>query len=348
MESRETEIVKRGPYPKIQLKNIKSIMRSYFFYIFLCGILNMACSSGSDDCEVGAIEHPNREGEELSGENYFDSATECRSSHLQTFQLPGNEIDTLFTDGGAVIVVPWLSFMGKDVAIEVLELYTPGDFIACQMTTDEKRDNDKLISLISEGALYINVVSDNQTTINEPIEVYIPSENQTPGLYAYSSSHCTDLDCDVLWEKEEQQDVYKASFRDEDGAETKGYQTLIEDSGWLNLASENPSSETSVEELYLMPPERFDEENSRVFFTYETSGTAVTTFSGFDDELHVFSPSEIAIPVGTKGHTVFVGMPEDEFEFALDTVKVQEGEVSLIRELSTGDEEQFKEAINKL
>src|SRR5690606_17323472 len=188
-----------------------------FFSTFLClgFLIFQGCSSASDDCEPGPIEYPNQQGE-IDGLAYKNSLLDCRLPKVQTFEFnsfAGAEIvatqktvffispETFFELDGSPIDGP--------ITFSVLVMYIPDEIIACQLSTNGMNDTQTVEPLLGESIFFINATyNGNPVRMDREIMVFIPSENRDLELSLFNSPKCSDLECDVLWEKIPQSTVF--------------------------------------------------------------------------------------------------------------------------------------------
>jgi hypothetical protein len=312
------------------------------------------CSSDSEDCTAGPVEHPNQQAP-IDGTSYRQSSMDCRLPKVQTFQFNGFEETEIAAAQGAVFFVQPLSFtdlngqiIDGEINFEVLEMYTPGDIIACQLSTNGLNNNQSVEPLLSEGIFHIDISHQGEPVlITQPIRVFIPSENASLDLSLFHSPSCPELSCSVLWEKDPQGEVIYEPYTDPGGDTILGYQTFIQNTGWKSIARFNDSQEPRGIIYNIVPP-GFNDSNSNVFLYYNSPSTAIGMFSEYDAENEVFSEKFGEIPNNTQAHVIFVSKPENEFSFGSKPVTTQNGKITATRDVQLGTENTLKTYINNL
>ncbi|MGK0250625.1 MAG: hypothetical protein ACI81G_000054, partial [Gammaproteobacteria bacterium] len=100
-----------------------------------------ACSE-DHDCDEGLIEVPNVV-LPLGGADYAASIQDCRTPRIQTFTFQAFLGGTFRGPQNTQIIVPPQSIVNDDgepidgiVTLELIEMYDPGEIIACQLSTN--------------------------------------------------------------------------------------------------------------------------------------------------------------------------------------------------------------------
>lgn len=323
-----------------------------FFFLSVC--LLVACSSNSEDCGEGPVEYPNQQAS-IDGAAYQQSAMDCRLPKVQTFQFNGFEQTEIVAVQGTRFFVDQLSFtrlngeiIDGEITFKVLEMYNPGDIIACQLSTNGLNTRQTVEPLLSEGIFHIDITHNGeQVLITRPIRVFIPSKNESLSLLAFHSPNCPELMCSVLWEWDPRWEVIYEPIVNPAGETIRGYQTFIQSTGWKSIGRPNPSAEARGI-LYNMAPPGYDLSNGNVFLLYESASTAIGLFSEYDTENGVYSEKYGEIPKLTPAHVIFVGKPENEFFFGATPVITEDGKITVTRQLRSGSESSLSEYINTL
>lgn len=328
-----------------------------YFFTFLCCLgcfVFQACSSDNGDCEPGPIQNPNQQAT-IDGTIYRESALDCRLPKVQTFQVNGASTTDIVAEQGTVLMINPQAFtqvdgspIQGDLTVSLLEMYQPGEIIACQLSTNGLNNSQSVEPLLSEGIFYLDITYNNQSVIiNENIQIFVPSENQDLELSFFNSPSCPELDCKVLWEINTEANIYNESYTDAAGNTTLGYRVFFQTTGWLSIARYNDSQEARGI-LYNKALEGYTTENSNTFLKYDSNSLAIGMFSDFDAENGVFSEKYAQIPINTSGDVIFVSKPAAEFKYDSQAVTTENGKITLTRDLRTGSENTLVDYINNL
>lgn len=329
-------------------------MAHFFKYAhIILFFLLLGCSSDSEDCTPGPIAHVNQV-PVIDGAIYKQSAMDCRLPKVQSFQFNGFEETEITAAQGTVFFVQPLSFtdlngqiIDGEINFEILEMYTPGDLIACQLSTNGLNNNQSVEPLLSEGVFHIDITHQGEPVIiTQPIRVFIPSENASLDLSLFHSPSCPELSCSVLWEAQQTEVIYEP-YTDPAGNTILGYQTFLRNTGWKSIARFNDSQEARGIIYNIVPP-GYNDTNSNVFLYYNSSSTAIGMFSEYDAENEVFSEKFGEIPNNTPAYVLFVSKPETEFSFGSKSITTQDGKITATRDVRLGDETDLKTYINNL
>lgn len=327
-----------------------------FFSAFLCfGFLVMqGCSSDASDCEPGQIDYPNQQ-DEIDGTSYKNSLLDCRLPKMQIFEFNSFSGAEIMAEQGTVFMIGPNIFSDLDgtlvdgsITLSVLEMYNPGEIIACQLSTNGLNNTGNIEPLLSESIFYINATyNDNPVRIDGEFQIFIPSENQDLELSVFNSPTCSEIECEVLWETVRQSTVFEESYTDAAGNIYPGYRSFIMDLGWFSIARYNDSREPRGI-LYNKGLSPYSLSNSKVFLKYDSNSTAIGMFSEYDVNNAVFSEKYSEIPNNTSGNVIFVSKPESIFNFEASQVITEDGKITLTRELQSGSESDLIDYINNL
>ena len=324
------------------------------FFCFSILLITPSCSSDSEDCPPGEMEYPNEQ-DPIDGAAYKQSLLDCRFPKLQTFQVNNVFGAEIRAGQNTVIFLGQNTFSKLDgtaiddeITLSLLEMYRPGEIIACQLSTNGLNDNRTVEPLLSESIIYINAeYNGNPVLINREIPIFIPSENKDLALSIFNSPSCNELECQVLWETVPQSTVFEEAYEDATGNIILGYRASITALGWISFARYNDSKEERGI-LYNKTHSPYSLLNSRVFLKYDSNSTAIGMYSEYDDVNEVFSEKYREIPNNTSGSVIFVSKPENRFNFQASEVITSDGKITVTRELQSGSESDLIDYITNL
>ncbi|PVW14211.1 hypothetical protein DDV96_10405 [Marixanthomonas spongiae] len=314
----------------------------------------LACSSDSGDCKIGPVENPNQQAV-IDSTAYRQSGRDCRLPRVQTFKVFNFSFSEIVADQGTVLMVTPKTFSTPDgtlvdgeVTLSLIEMYQPGEIIACQLSTNGLNQNQKVEPLLSESIFYLNATYNGEPVIfNQSIQVFVPSENQNLELSLFHSPSCPQLECTVLWEIEQQGTIFEKPYTNASGDTVLGYRAFVQNTGWRSIARFN-ENQTPRGTLYNKAKPGYNTSNSNTFLYYDASSTAIGMFTSFDTENEVFSEQYGEIPNNTPGEVIFVGKPETEFMFGSSAVITKDGKITVTRDLQSGSETSLIAYINNL
>lgn len=323
----------------------------FLYTIVLAGCLITSCSE-DDDCDEGAIETPNAIAT-IDGADYTASLMECRQPKIQTFTIQGFAGGQLLGVQGSAISIPGQSLFNTDgtiidgeVEVRILEMFTAGDVIACQLSTNTRNASGTIEPTLSEGLLFFDIRFNGQpVVIQGEIQIFIPEENNTGELLFFNSPSCPDLDCRVTWETIGS--AFPSEIEDASGNITFGYSGITNQTGWYNIAQFNPSqNERTI--VYNVPPAGFNDTNSNIFLSYTDDKIAVSLFDQFDLSLGVFSEVYREIPLDTQGHLIFTSRLDGIFRLDTSQILVTQDIIGTTTDTTERSEEQLITLINSL
>lgn len=323
----------------------------FLYTIVLAGCLITSCSE-DQDCEEGTIETPNAIAP-IDGADYAASLMECRLPKVQTFIIQGFAGGQLIGTQGGVVTIPGQSLFNADgtiidgeVEVSLLEMFTSGDIIACQLSTNTRNASGTIEPTLSEGFLFFDIRFNGQpVVIQGEIQIFIPEENNTEELLFFNSPSCPDLNCIVTWETIG--NAFPAEIDDPMGNITVGYSGITSQTGWYNIAQFNPSQNERTT-VYNVPPSGFNDTNSNVFLSYTHDKIAVSLFDQYDMSLGVFSEVYREIPLDTQGHLIFTSRLEGMFRLDTSQISVSQDIIGATTNTSERTEDQLIALINSL
>ncbi|MFC4634679.1 hypothetical protein ACFO3O_12215 [Dokdonia ponticola] len=319
--------------------------------IVLAGCLAISCSE-DHDCEEGIVETPNAI-TPIDGADYAASLMECRQPKVQTFTIQGFAGGQLIGAQGGVVSIPGQSLFNPDgtiidgeVEVSMLEMFTSGDIVACQLSTNTRNATGTIEPTLSEGLLFFDIRFNGEpVVIQGEIQIFIPEENNTEELLFFNSPSCPDLNCRVTWETIGS--AFPTEIDDPIGNITTGYSGSTSQTGWYSIAQFNPSQNERTT-VYNVPPAGFNDTNSNVFLSYTNDKIAVSLFEQYDLNLGVFSEVYNEIPLDTQGHLIFISRLDGIFRLDTSQISVTQDIIGATTNTSELAEDQTITVINSL
>jgi len=317
-------------------------------------LIASGCSTDSEDCPPGAVEYPNQQ-ELIDGRAYKQSSVDCRTPKVQTFRFNNFTGAEIKAAQNTVILIRQEAFTRLDgttidgeITLSILEMYRPGEIIACQLSTNGINDANSVEPLLSESIFYLNAeYNDEPVLLKGEIQIFIPSENKGLQLSVFNSPDCTELDCQVLWEIIPQSTVFEEPYQGAIGDVILGYRSFITELGWYSFARYNPNrKEPGI--LYNKALPQYSLSNSNVFLMYDSNSVAIGMFSEFDTANEVFSEKYSEIPKNTPANVIFVSKPKNEFSFDSSPIITEDGKITVTRNPQNGSESNLIDYINNL
>ena len=327
----------------MNLKNILSVITLLFFVFFT------SCSSNKEECEEGLLTYPTPE-QIADGEAYRQSAEECRLPKVQTYQVSNLTGGEVVANQGTVFFINPQTFANQDgtlidgnVTLEVLEMFTQGDIIACQLSTNGINPENNIEPLLTEGLFYINITYNNQpVTIIQNIDVFIPSSNLGNFNHMFLSPSCPDLLCQVLWERDTSVEVIETTYITTTGESVTGYASFLHQNntfGWHNIGRYLPQDITRTT-IYNKAPAGYNKTNSNVFLVYNQDALSVALFEKFDDENKVFTEMHRQLPLNIEANVIFTTKQNQEFLYASKPVTITENKITTTLDINSEQEEE--------
>jgi|GEM_PF-3347558 len=332
-------------------------MRFLPFYIgilFLSVALN-ACSNDEEaNCDDGPIVLPNAV-DPIDGAEYRQSLMDCRLPRVQTFLASNIEGAQIMAAQGTILFVNPQTFIDVngefidgDVTISLIEMYEPGEIIACQLSTNGITTTNLIEPIFSESMFYIDITyQDRPVTFLQPIRVFAPSDNLGIQQFLFSSPSCPELECTVLWEFDPEGQVFEEPIVDPVGNKIFGYSIFLSDVGWKDIGRYNTDANTRTT-VYNKAPNGYNKSNANVFIHYNTPSTAIGLFERYDTDFDVFTESFGQLPVDTAADVVFVTVQNNQYVFGTNRVTITQDLVTATLEPSEANENNFINAINNL
>ncbi len=331
-------------------------MKSNLTYlIVMLSCLFIACSSdGDENCEKGPLQLPNAVGP-IDGAEYQQSLLDCRLPRVQTFTAFNFEPTVITAEQGTTLFINPKSFgqngaiIDGDVTISLLEMYEPGEIVACQLSTNGINLNGAIEPLFSESIFFLDITfNDEPVEILQPIRSFIPSSNLGRQQFLFASPTCPELLCTVLWEEEISTiPVVEEPIQGANGELIFGYQAVVGSVGWKNIGryNENESPRSTV---YNKAPNGYNKTNANVFIQYDTPSTAIGLFDEYDTDLEVYTESFAQLPTGQGADIIFVTVQDEQYVFATKEGTVEQDLLTTTLETTTTDEAGLINALNNL
>ncbi|WP_299678075.1 hypothetical protein [uncultured Dokdonia sp.] len=319
--------------------------------LILAGCLTISCSE-DHDCEEGLIETPNAIAP-IDGTDYTASLLDCRLPKVQTFTIQGFAGGQITGNQGGTISIPAQSLFNQDgtpiddqVEVSLLEMFSSGDVVACQLSTNTRNTSGSIEPTLSEGLLFFDIrFNGNPVVIQGEIQIFIPEENNAQEQLLFNSPSCPDIECMVTWENAGI--AFPAEIIDPNGNNSTGYSSNTSQTGWYHIGQFN-SSQNERTIIYDVPPPGFNNTNSNVFFNYRNEKIAVSLFEQYDTSLGVFSEVYNEIPINTQGQLIFVSRLNGMYQLDTSEVSVTQSVIGATTTTNETTEEQLITTINSL
>lgn len=285
-------------------------------------ILLISCET-TDDVDLPINELPDTV-QLFGGIEYENSISEARENAIQNFTIDASTGGVIFGEDGTQIYFPpsALTFIGGeavsgDVSIEFIEIYSRADMLTQNLPTNGKKDNGDVVSIISGGEFYINATQNgNQLVAEIPFELTAPTDSFDPEMTVFVPENCNGLDCDIVWEEDEDAGIEGGEIQNADGSWTSAYVAPLTNFGWTNLDKwwSYAGPKTMV---YADVPEGFNETNSAVYVSYDGEPNALALFDTYDTNLDMFTEHYGQMPIGLEVHFIFVSVQDGDYVYAI-------------------------------
>lgn len=326
---------------------MKTIVR--LFLVVIAIFLTSACSE-DHDCEEGIITSPNTVAT-VDGTSYQAALADCRLPKIQSFTLSGGTGGQIIGASGTVVTIASQSFADSNgvlidgpVTIELLEFYTNGAIVACQLSTNTLNDMGSIEPTLAKGLVHISITFDNlPVTLLENIQVFIPDDTTTETLLQFTSPSCPEVTCRVLWERNPNTEVIGTTIDNPNGTQSTGYLTFVQNLGWLSIARFNQTSDRTT--VYHKAPPGYEIGNSDVFLVYNNSEIGIGLLSIYNENLGVFDETFGEIPLDQE--TTFLFTSHDaQYQYSASSEIITPDIIGLTTSLLTASEEEFIAIIN--
>ena len=325
-------------------------------FLVLCAIFLVSCSTdGDEDCAIGEVHSPNAVDIVIDGDQYRQSSLDCRLPRVQNFTASNLQGATIIGEQGTVIFINKQGFdqngifIDGDVDVALIEMYQPGEIIACQLSTNGVNLNGNIEPLFSESLFFIDITYEGApVNFLQPLRVFVPSENLDVQQFLFASPTCPELECAVLWEEVISTiPVFEEPFIDAAGNITTGYFAIIPDVGWKNIGRYN--EDTNPRSIVYNKAQRgYNKTNGNVFINYNSPSLAIGLFDAYDENLEVFTERFAQIPIGTEVAIIFVTVQNNEYLYSTKNGTVIPDFLTATLETQSTDETGLINALNNL
>lgn len=291
----------------------------------------------------------------LGGLEFENSIQESRANDLQTFTVDATSGGLIIGDQGTQLNFPpnGFEFMGGEpvtgpVEIQLIEVYTRADMLKKQLPTNGKQANGDITTLKSGGEFFINATQGGQQLVAAAaFELTAPTDSFDPEMTIFRAENCDRVDCEVVWEEEEDAVVNGGEVQNPDGTWTSSYVAPLTGFGWTNL--DRWYSFAGPKTMVLVDvPEGFDDSNSAVYVSYDGEPTALAFFDTYDSTLEVFSEHYGQMPIGLQVHFIFVSVQDGDYVYAIQAATIVDGHTEVIGTTQVTSEAGITALINAL
>lgn len=284
-----------------------------------------------------------------------NSIQNSRENDLQLFSVDGTTGGLVIGDQGTQLSFPPNAFthLGGEpvtgpVDIELVEVYTRAEMLKKQLPTNGKQANGDIVTIISGGEFFINAKQNGQQLVPATaFDLTAPTNSFDPEMTVFRPENCDTLDCDVVWEEDEQAEVNGGEIQNADGTWTSAYNAPLTGFGWTNLdrwySYAGPKTTILVD-----VPEGFDDTNSAVYVSYDGEPTALAFLDTYDASLELFSEHYGQMPIGQQVHFIFVSVQDGDYVYAIQSATIVDGHTEVIGTTQVTSEAGITALINAL
>ncbi len=331
-------------------RNVKHAMINFLFLAFAALILGSCSKNDDNDIDFDKI----IDGEELKL-NIKVNRIEAKQAYTVDAET-GGEVNG---EEGTILYFPANSFLDQngdpvtgDVDIELVEIYNKAKMLLTKMPTNGRRPNGDVETLVSGGEFFVNATQDGQQLqLANAFQLFAPAEEFDDEMRIFNGQNkdCdgNDVECDVVWEEDEQGGLEPMQREGPDGTGVTGYGGFLSNFGWTNIDRwySDPRPKTV---LYVDPPAGYDNTNSNVYISYDGEPTALALLDIYNTETGLFSEHYGLIPIGLEVHIIFVSVQDGQYVYAIQGATVEENHIEVIGATSTGTEAELVALINAL
>ncbi len=333
--------------------NSRNVKRTIIYYFLLTvTILLLGSCKTSDDSDIIFEEI-------IDGQELTQSILDKRNEALQNFSLDadiGGEIQgaegTILNFGPNAFIDENGDPVTGNITIELIEIYDKAKMLLTKMPTNGKRPNGDIETLISGGEFYINAKQDEeQLELANGFLLFAPADqfDDEMRLFNGQDNGCNqdDLECDIVWEEQEQGGLEPMQREGPNGIGVTGYGGFASNFGWTNIDRwyNDPRPKTI---LYVDPPAGYDDTYSNVYISYDGEPTALALLDMYNPDTGLFSEHYGLIPIGLEVHFIFVSVQNGEYVYAIQGATIAEDHVEVIADTSVATEAELVALINAL
>lgn len=329
--------------------NSRNAKTNLYFLLFITLVIFGSCKNNDDNDVFEEV---------LSGDELEQSILDKRQEEVQNFMVDASVGGEIYGEEGTIITFGPNAFLDQnqdpvsgDVDIELIEIYDKGKMLLTKMPTNGKRPNGDIETLKSGGEFYINATQNgNQLDLANGLLLFAPSDDidYEMGLFDGRDDDCdgADLECDIVWEEQDNQNIEPIQREGPDGAGVTGYGGFVNNFGWTNIDRwyNDPRPKTM---LQVDVPEGYDNTNCNVYVSY-VGENSLALLDIYDPDAELFSEHYGLIPVGLEVHIIFVSVQDDEYVYAIQSTTIEENHLEIIETTNTGTEEELVALINAL
>ncbi|WP_084549464.1 hypothetical protein [Aquimarina spongiae] len=322
----------------------------FLLSLLLTSLLFVGCKNDDNEILIQEI---------LDGEELAQSIKDQREQAKQTTILNADTGGEVYGAEGTILYFGPNSFLDQNgdpvtgsVSIELIEIYDKAKMLLTKMPTNGKRPNGDVETLVSGGEFYVNATQDGSPLeLANGFQLLAPTDQVDNEMVLFSAqdNDCddTDLDCDVVWEEDDQGDLEIVQREGPNGMGVTFYLGIADHFGWTNIdrwfSDPRPKTVLSVD-----PPEGYDNTNSNVYISYDGEPGTLALLDIYDPDTGLFSEHYGLIPIGLEIHIIFVSVQDGQYVYAIQSATVEEDHVEVIGTTSTATEAELVAIINAL
>ncbi|GAA4273871.1 hypothetical protein U6A24_01980 [Aquimarina gracilis] len=332
--------------------NSRSVKTTTVSFLLLALAILFLGSCNNDDSEMSVP--PSINGLEVTAK-----IIQNREDAKQTHTLDANAGGEVQGDEGTILFFPPNSFLDQNgdpvtgnVTIEFIEIYDKAKMLLTKMPTNGRRPNGDIETLVSGGEFYVNAtLEEEQLELANGFQIFAPTNEFDDEMVLFNgqNDNCIedDLECDVVWEEQEQGGLEQMQREGPNGTGVTVYGGFIDNFGWTNIDRwySDPRPKTV---LYVDVPEGYDDTNSNVYISYDGEPTALALLDIYNTQTELFSEHYGLIPIGLEVHIIFVSIQNGEYVYAIQAATIEEDHLEVIGSTSTGTEAELVALINAL
>ncbi|MDY8136791.1 hypothetical protein [Aquimarina sp. 2201CG5-10] len=321
-----------------------------FLFIGLAILFLGSCQNDDNDIIIPQI---------LDGQELAEAIQQNRENAKQTTTINAETFGEVYGQEGTILSFPANSFLYQNgdpvtgsVTIELVEIYNKSKMLLTKIPTNGKRPNGDVEALKSGGEFYINATQNGeQLELANGFNLFAPADgfDTEMTLFNGQDDDCDgdQLQCDVVWEEDEQAGIEPIQREGPDGTAITGYGGFIGNFGWTNIDRwyNDPRPKTI---LHVDVPEGYDNTNCNVYISYDGEPTALALLDIYDPETGLFSEHYGLIPIGLEVHFIFVSVQDGQYVYAIQGATIEDNHIETIGTTTTGTEAELVALINAL